>query len=167
VTSQFKDAVLKLEKKTKCGFRWLALREKFGIGIMALYFHSTLFSETARFSIDSPDTTKLEFSLLIDYLLQEGNLHGAWLSDLCSFIKAHIEQGADGMLRLPQLFLERWNGKQIMMCKERSAALLAMCETLEGRLKRPGNNVSEKAWLAVDHYTTYASWDGKVKKEAQ
>jgi hypothetical protein len=67
-TSQFTDAVTTLRNKSQRGFRWLALREKFGVGIMALYYHSVLFSETARISIDDDEVSEEEFNLLMTFL---------------------------------------------------------------------------------------------------
>lgn len=163
-TPQFKDAVTTLRIKSQRGFRWLALREKFGVGIMALYYHSGLFSETARISIDDNNISEEEFNLLMNYLSQEENTHSAWLSVLCNLINAHIEQGAEGMLRLPELFLEKWEAKQITLCRERSDRLSMMCETLDDRLRCPGNKVTEKAWLGVDYNTHLVEWLKEVEK---
>lgn len=166
-TPQFKKAVATLRIKSQRGFRWLALREKFGVGIMALYYHSSLFSETARITIDDDDVSEEEFSLLMNYLSgKDGSAHSAWLSLLCNRINAHIEQGAEGMLRLPELFLEKWEAKQITFCREQSGWLSMVCETLEDKLRCPGNKVNENAWLSVDYNTTIAKWQKEMEKEA-
>jgi hypothetical protein len=166
-TPQFKNAVTELQTKAQRGFRWLALRQKFGVGVMALYYHGKLFSDTARVSIDDEDVSEEEFNLLLNYLSKNGNTHSAWLSRLCNLIKAHIEQGAEGMLRLPELFLEKWAVDQIMKCQEQSNWLSMMCETLDDRLRYPGNKVTQDAWLSVDRQTLYADWQKEVEKEAE
>jgi hypothetical protein len=164
-TSEFKVAVLQLQTKCKRGYRWLKLRKIFGIGIMALYYHSKLFSETAHVSIDDDDMSGLEFNLLKNYLLGKGSAHTAWLHRLCSLINDHIQQGAEGILVLPELLLERWEVKQIMACQEQSDWLAMMCETLEHRLSCPGNKLSEAAWFSVDRHTILSIWQKDVEKD--
>lgn len=164
-TSQFTDAVTTLRNRSQRGFRWLALREKFGVGIMALYYHSGLFSETARISIDDDKVSVEEFNFLMNFLdSEDGKAYSAWLSLLCKRINPHIEQGAEGMLRLPNLFLEKWEAKQITLCREQSTWLSMMCETLADRLRCPGNKVTKAVWLSVDYSTHLADWMKEVEK---
>jgi hypothetical protein len=134
---------------------------------MALYYHSQLFSVTANISLDDKKVSEQEFNLLMYYLSEEGNAHNAWLHRLCKLIEAHIQQGAEEILVLPELFLERWEDNQILTCREQSDWLSMMCETLEHRLGCPGNKVTEDAWFSVGRNTRRAQWQKEVDKEAQ
>ncbi len=170
-TTAFKEAVSQLQTKSERGYRWLTLRKMFGVGIMALYYDSLLFSETARLSLDDKYLSEQEFNLLVTYLSTKGNAHSAWLQLLCDKIKAHITQGADQILVLPELLLEKCTVEQIVACREQSGWLSMMCETLEGVLKRPGNKVTADAWFSIDRHTKIADWQRGVQegvhKEAQ
>jgi len=163
-TSDFEEAVSQLQTKSKRGYRWLALRKKFGIGIMALYYHSKLFSETAHISLDDHDLSPQEFNLLMSYLSTKGNAHGAWLKLLCDKIKAHMTQGAEQILLQDELFVERWPVEQIMTCQEQSDLLSMMCENFDGVKEHLGNKVTKKAWKDIDRKTTLAVWLKDVEK---
>lgn len=136
-TREFRELVQELKEKSESGFNWLELQEEFGIGILALYHPSKKFSKNARISMDDHDLSEEELNLLYGYLFsKDGHVHNMWLTTLCNLINNHIEQGSKGMLRLPELLLERREEDEILALEEQSWKLANMCRTFEAVERR-------------------------------